>query len=61
MKFLTEVGMATVKGRQEESRMVYLATMAKEENEEVHSEVMEVKDEEKEQRTQLARELESFV
>lgn len=35
--------------------------MAKEEKEEVHLEVMEVRDEEKEQRTQPAKELESFV
>lgn len=53
--------MATIKGRQEESRLVYLATMTKEEDKEVHPKVIEVRDKEKEQRTQPTRELESFI
>lgn len=35
--------------------------MVEEEEEEVHREVMELRDEEKEQRTQLAEELKSFI
>lgn len=60
MKFPTEGGIATFRGRQEELRAVYLATVAGEEEEEVCREVIEVRDEQKEQRTQLAEELKSF-
>lgn len=48
MKFLTEGGVATVKGRQEESRVVYLAMMVREGEEEVRLEIMKVRDEKKE-------------
>lgn len=61
MTFPTKGGAITVKGRQEESRSVYLATMAREEEEDVCLEIIEVRDEEKEQRTQLMRELESII
>lgn len=62
MKFLTEGGVATMKGTQNESRVVYLATIAKgEERDKIHSEVMEVKDEEKEQRTEPVGELKHFI
>lgn len=61
MKFPTEAGVAIVRGRQEESRMVHMATTTKEENKEVHPGVIEVRNEEKEQRTQPTRELESFI
>lgn len=43
------------KGRQEESQVVYLAVVTGEEDEEVHREVMQIKDEEKKQRTQPAK------
>lgn len=61
MKFFTKGGVATVKGRQEELRAVYLAMMVREEEEEVHPKIMEVRDEEKEQRIQLVEKLESFI
>lgn len=61
MKFPTEGGIATVKGRQNESQAVYLATLAREEEEKVHREIMKVRDKEKEQKTQQAEELESFT
>lgn len=48
MKFPTKGGIAIVRGRQDKSRAVYLAIVAKEKEEEVHREVMEVRDEEKE-------------
>lgn len=47
MKFPIEIGVTTVKGRQKESQLIYLATMAKDANKEVHLEIMEVKVEEK--------------
>lgn len=36
MKFPTEEGIAIVRGRQDESRVVYLAMVGEEEEEEVH-------------------------
>lgn len=54
MKFPIEEGIATFKGRQEESQAIYLAVVAREEEE-------EVRDEKKEQRTQPAKELENFA
>lgn len=55
MKFPTEGGTTMGKGRQEESQVVYLAVVTGEEDEEVHREVMQIKDEEKKQRTQPAK------
>lgn len=45
-----EISYFTVKGRQKEFQLVYLATMTKDANKEVHLEIMEVKDEEKKQK-----------
>lgn len=61
MKFLTDGGIATVRGRQNESQAVCLATMAGEGEQEVRREVMEVRDEEKEQRLNQPKNLKALL
>ncbi|XP_043809016.1 uncharacterized protein LOC122722391 [Manihot esculenta] len=62
MKFPTEAGVATVRGSQEEVRAVYLATVAEPSSaeEKMDSEVLEVRDEKTEARTESVGELETF-
>ncbi|KAG8633903.1 hypothetical protein MANES_18G146801v8 [Manihot esculenta] len=62
MKFPTEAGVGVVRGSQEEARAVYLATVAElsSAGEKLDSEVLEVRDEEKEAKTEPVGELETF-
>lgn len=48
MKFPIDRGVAIMRGRHDESKVIYMATIAKEEEEgEVHLEVMQVRDDDK--------------
>ncbi|XP_043815061.1 uncharacterized protein LOC122724387 [Manihot esculenta] len=62
MKFPTEAGAGIARGSQEETRAVYLATVAElvSTEEGLDSEVLEVRDEKTEARTELVEELEIF-
>ncbi|XP_043808349.1 uncharacterized protein LOC110604832 [Manihot esculenta] len=62
LKFPTEAGVGVVRGSQKEARAVYLATVAELSSaaERLDSEVLEVRDEEKETRTEPVGELETF-
>ncbi|XP_043807307.1 uncharacterized protein LOC122721954 [Manihot esculenta] len=62
MKFPTEAGVGIVRGSQEEARAVYLATVSEPSStgEKLDAEVLEVRDEKKEARTEPVRELETF-
>lgn len=61
MKFPIEGGVASMNGRQDEYRAMYLVTLIKEEEDhEVQPKVMEVRGEEKEQRTEATGKLENF-
>ncbi|XP_043811001.1 uncharacterized protein LOC122723282 [Manihot esculenta] len=62
MKFPIEAGVGVVRGSQEEARAVYLATVSEPSSagEKLDSEVLEVRDEKKEARTEPVRELETF-
>lgn len=62
MKFRTEGGVATIKERQDESKVVYLATVTKEEKEyDLRPEAIEVENEDKEQRIEPIGELKNFI
>ncbi|XP_043812713.1 uncharacterized protein LOC122723681 [Manihot esculenta] len=62
MKFPIEAGVGVVRGSQEEARAVYLATVSEPSSavEKFDSEVLEVRDEKKEARTEPVGELETF-
>ncbi|XP_043805279.1 uncharacterized protein LOC122721502 [Manihot esculenta] len=62
MKFPTEAGVGVVRESQEEARVVYLATVSEPSSagEKLDSEVLEVRDEKKEARTEPVGELETF-
>lgn len=62
MKFLTNKGVGVVQGRQEEARVVYYATVEEQstKEEEINPEVMGVRDERKETRTEPVDKLEAF-